>query len=286
MRFYSAIIGSISAHCQERAALELPSVISPMPRGLHATTIAAEVEMSRKRMLLLTVAVLLSISAVLAIAVLLIGRFGSTEGRILGSTALLGGFGLVALPAVVLLDKERARWLALAGVASAALASALALVSIWTPSSGDTLGRTVGSAAVVGVAFSQLCALTARRATGDPASVGRLYAASCATAALAASLAVTFIWANPHGSLAPRILGAVVVLDLLLVALQPILARARTGVVHRFDVVLASGERVPVSVTGGDVASAAARAIRSVERERGCVVELDVTHEGATTPGR
>lgn len=243
--------------------------------------------MSRKRMLLLTVAVLLSISAVLAIAILLIGRFGSVEGRILGSTALLGGFGLVALPSVVLLDKERARRLALAGVASAALASVLALVSIWNPSSSDTLGRMVGSAAVVAVASSQLCALTARRATGDPASVARLYAASCATAALAASLAVTFIWANPHGSLAPRILGAVVVLDLLLVALQPILARARSGVVvHHFDVVLASGERVPVSVTGGDVASAAARAIRSVERERGCVVELDVTREGATTPGR
>jgi FtsH-binding integral membrane protein len=236
--------------------------------------------MARKRVLLLTVAVLLSVSAVLAIAVLLIGRFGSTEGRILGSTALLGGFGLVSVPSVVLLDKERARWLALAGVASAALASVLALLAIWSPSSSDTLGRTVGSAAVVAVAFSQLTALTARRATEDPASVRRFFAASCVTAALAAILAVSFIWSNPHGNIAPRALGALVVLDLLLVALQPVLARARPGVVaHHFDVVLASGERVAVSVTGRDLASAAARAIRSVERERGSVVELDVKHE-------
>ena len=240
--------------------------------------------MSRKRMLLSAVAVLLSVSAVLAIAVLLIGRFGRTEGHILGSTALLGGFGLVALPGVVLLDKERARGLALTGIASAALASVLALVAIWTPSSSDTLGRTVGSAVVVSVAFSQLTALTARRATGDPDSVRRLFAASCATAALAAILTVAFIWSNPHGTLAPRLLGALLVLDVLLVALQPILARARPGVVaHHFDVVLASGERVAVSVTGGDVASAAARAIRSVERERGSVVELDVKHEAIDT---
>lgn len=241
--------------------------------------------MTRKRVLLLTVAVLLSVSAVLAIAVLLIGRFGSTEGRILGSTALLGGFGLVALPGVVLLDKERARQLALAGVASAALASVLALVAMWSPSSSDTLGRTVGSAVVVAVVFSQVCALTARRTSGDPAAVRRLFAASCATAAIAAILAVTFIWNNPHGTLAARVLGALVVLDLLLVALQPILTRARpvVVVVHHFEIVLASGERVAVSVKGGDVASAAARAIHSVERERGSVVELDVKREAIDT---
>lgn len=237
--------------------------------------------MTRKRVLLLTVALLLSISAVLAIAILLIGRFGSTEGRILGSTALLAGFGLVALPSVVLLDKEQARRLALAGVVSAVLASVLALVGIWSHSSSDTLGRTVASAAVVAVAFSQLCALTARRATGDPPTVRRLFAASCATAALATILAVSFVWSNPQGSIASRVLGAVVVLDLLLVALQPILARARPGVVHRFEVVLVSGERIPVSVSGGDLSSAAARAIRAVEGQRGSVVELDVKREGA-----
>ncbi|MFZ1879454.1 MAG: hypothetical protein WAU41_04745 [Gaiellaceae bacterium] len=232
--------------------------------------------MSRKRLVLLMVALMLTVSALFAIAILLAGRFGSTEGRILGSTALLAGLGLVALPEVVLLDKERARPLALTGVASAGLASLLALAAIWSRSSSDTLGRTVGSAVVVAFAFSQFSALMARRNTGDPSSVSRLFAASCLTASVAAVLAVTFIWSNPHGSLAPRGLGAVLVLDLLLVALQPILARARPGiVVYRFDVVLTSGERVPVSVHGGDIASAAARAIRSVERERRSAIEQD-----------
>ena len=244
--------------------------------------------MTRRRALLLVVALLLSISALLAIAILLVGSFGSTEGRILGSTALLAGYGLVALPAIVLLDKERARRLALAGIALAALAALVALVSVWGDSGSDTLGRAVGSVTVVAVALSQVCALTARRVIEDPASVKRLFVASCATAALAAVLAVTFLWANPHGSLAPRILGAVVVLDLLLVALQPVVARARPGtIMHQFEVILLSGERIEVTVPGGDLASAAARAIRSVERERGPVVELDVEPEHAhASPGR
>ncbi|MGZ4408148.1 MAG: hypothetical protein ACXVY6_05050 [Gaiellaceae bacterium] len=238
--------------------------------------------MTRKRALLLVIAALLSVSALLAIAILLVGSFGSTEGRILGSTALLAGYGLVVLPAIVLLDKERARRLALAGIALAALAALLALVSVWSDSNSDTLGRAVGSTTVVAVAIGQVCALAARRGIGDGALVRRLFVASCVIAVLAAVLAVTFIWTNPHGSLAPRILGAVVVLDLLFVALQPVLARARPGtVVHRFEVVLISGERIEVKVPGGDVASAAARAIRSVERERGPVVELDVQREDA-----
>jgi hypothetical protein len=233
--------------------------------------------MTRKRALLLMVALLLSATALLAITVLLVGRFGSTEGRILGSTALLAAYGLVALPAIVLLDKERARRLASAAVAFAMLAALLALLTVWSRSNSDAVGRAVGSVTIVALAFSQVCALTARREQEDPVSVKRLFTASCATVAVAAGMGVTFVWTSPKGSLAPRVLGAVVVLDLLLVALQPILARARADVVrHRFQVVLVSGERIAVCVRGGDVASAAAHAIRSVEHERGPVVELDI----------
>ena len=235
-----------------------------------------------KRLLLVSVAVLLSLSALLAIAVLLVGRFGSTEGRILGTTALLAGYGLVALPTVVLMDKRPARRLAPAALSSVAVAALLALVTVWSRSSSDALGRTLGTATVVAVAFSQVSALDARRDRRDPSSVTRLFAASCASAALGGILAVTFLWTNPHGSLAPRMLGAVVVADILLVALQPILARARTGsAIHRFDVVPVSGEPVEICMCGGDLASAAARAIRSVERKRGPVLELHVKRDSS-----
>src|SRR6478672_1386825 len=83
---------------------------------------ADHVSITRKRALLLGVAGLLSASALFAIVILVVGRFGSVEGRILASTALLAAYGLVALPAVVLLDQDRSRTLARSAAALAAVA--------------------------------------------------------------------------------------------------------------------------------------------------------------------
>ena len=231
-----------------------------------------------RRILLLVVAGLLTASALLAIGILLVGHFGSTEGRILGTTALLAGYGIVALPAVMLLDQGRFRPLALASATLAVVGAVLALALVWTPSAGDTFGRTVGSVTVFAVMSAQASLLAFRRQDRDPPVVRRLFAASCGTGALIAVIGSTMLWANPNGGLYPRLFGALVVLDLLLVALQPILARARpVGPVHRLRVVVASGEAVTVTIEGGDLATAAAKAIRNVERDGGRVTGVEVT---------
>jgi len=233
---------------------------------------------SGKRILLLGVAGLLSATALLAIVILLAGHFGSTQSKILGSTALLAGYALLALPAVVLLDQGRDRRLALATASLAAAGAAVALAGIWSGS--ELLGKTVGSVTAFALAGTQISALTARRRDADPAVVRRLFVASCALALVAASCFAVFIWIQPNGSLFPRLFGSLVVLDLLLVALQPILARARpAGPVRRFRVAAADGELVTVTVEGGDLGSAAAKAIRSAERDGRRVVGLEVELE-------
>lgn len=244
--------------------------------------------MTGKRLLLLGVAVLLSVSAVLAIAILVVGRFGSIEARILGSTALLAAYGLVALPAVMLLDKERARTLALCAAALPAVAAVLALVMTWSQS-GDVLGRFVGSATIISLAFAQFAAMAARRSERDRVFLRRLFALSCGTGALVAGVAVTLLWVGPEGQRAARLVGALLVLDLLLVALQPVLARAEAGsVVRRIIVATASGEQLELDLTARDLASAAAHAIRSAERSGRTVVGLRVDagdgNEHAGTP--
>jgi hypothetical protein len=239
---------------------------------------------TRRRILLLVVAGLLSATALLAIGILLVGHFGRTEGRILGTTALLAGYALVALPAVMLLDQGRFRPVAFATAALAGVSAAIALAAVWTPSAPDALGKSVGSATAFALAGAQVSALAARRQQRDPLVVRRLFAVSCGTVLVAASFFAVFIWTQPNGNLAPRIFGSVVVLDLLVVALQPILARARpAGPVHRLRVSVASGEVVTLTIDGGDLASAAAKAIRGVERDGRRVTGLEV-EKGRVSP--
>jgi hypothetical protein len=234
--------------------------------------------MTRRRILLLGVASLLSASALLAIAILLVGHFGSTQGRILGTTGLLAGYGIVALPGSILLDRGRSRPLAAATIALAGTGAALALAWLWGHS--DTLARPVGTVTLLAAACAQTAALAARRQERDPLLVRRIFAGSCATAAVVAGGWSTVVWTEPDGSLYPRLLGALVVLDLLLVALQPLLARARPAASrHRLRVVLASGETTEVSVEAGDLGSAVARAIRAAERGGGRVTRVEVAGE-------
>jgi hypothetical protein len=181
--------------------------------------------MARRRILLLVVAALLTVSALLAIAILLAGRFGDTERRIIATTMLLAAYGLLSLPAVVLLDQGRARRLALGAVTLAGAGATLAVVSVWGDS-GDDVGRSLGTVTVLALAAAQAAALSARRSELDPLAVRLLFLFSCGTAALAAVFASVLLWTQPDASIYVRLLGALVVLDLLLVALQPVLARA------------------------------------------------------------
>jgi len=189
--------------------------------------------MKRRRILLFGVAGLFCAAALLAIAILLIGRFGDTEGRVIGTTLLLAGYGVVALPGAILLDQGRDRPLAEGALGLAGLAAALAIISVWGFSDVENVGKSVGTATILAVAAAQVSALEARRKEPEPPIVRRLFAASCVTATIAAGVAVVLLWTQPSVNLYARLLGALVVLDLLLVALQPLTAALASDQPHR-----------------------------------------------------
>jgi hypothetical protein len=180
--------------------------------------------MPRRKILLLGVAGLLCIAALLAIAILLIGRFGHTEGRIIGTTLLLAGYGLLSLPGAILLDQGRGRLLAELAVGVTAVAATLALLSVWGVSDSDPLGQSVGTATILAFATAQVSALVARQKPTDPPLTHRLFTASCVTAAIVSAAGVVLIWAQPGGGMYGRLIASLLILDLLFVALQPISA--------------------------------------------------------------
>ena len=231
-----------------------------------------------KRLVLFAVAGLLTATAALAIGTLLFGDFGSTEDRILATTALLGGYGLLTLPAAVLRDQRRAPALAAAVVLLAVAAASLAMVAVWSDGPSDALGKALGAANGWLVATVQPAALMLRRREDDARLVRLLFGASSALVVVLALMFAVLLWAEIDSERYGRIFGALLVLDVLLVALQPILARARPRVrAHRLRVRVATGGSIDLTIEAPDLGSAASKAIRSVERDGQRVVGLDLT---------
>lgn len=220
-----------------------------------------------KRILLFAIAASLSATALLAIGILLLGDFGEREGRILATTALLAAYGLLALPAGFLFDQRRLRELGATVLVLASTGFAAAAAAVWTSSPPDELGNTVATITAFAVASTQTAALAARHRAQDPSSVRRLFAASTALALLLAAMLTAGAWAEIDSSAYYRILAAFAVLDVLIVALQPILALMRpVGAAYRLRIFVEPGEVVETTVEAPDLGSAAARAIRTIER--------------------
>ena len=181
--------------------------------------------MEWKRRLLVAAVLSLAATAGLAILILLFGDFGSTEGRILGTTAAISFFSLLALPGGVLLERRSAELLAWSSIVLTAVAFVLVLAWIWTASNSETVARFAGAATAYAAAGAQIAGLTARRRDTDSSSVRIAYAAATALALLLATMAAVAIFEGVDAERFYRALGALAVLDVFLVVLQPFLRR-------------------------------------------------------------
>ena len=231
--------------------------------------------MVRRQTLLLAIAFLLCAAALFAIVVLLVGRFGPTEARIVGTTAAIAGCSLLALPAVLL--TERGRWprLAALNAATAAATGVAAVLVIWWD--GELFGKVASTALFVAAATTQASALLARSRPADPPVVRRLFAGSIVSGSVVAAMAVIVTWAQFDSPGYARLLGATVVLDVLLVALQPLLARLQPRSRHYvLELTLDDGGVPLVEVDAPEIAAAAAQAIRGQERRGAHVTALRV----------
>jgi MFS family permease len=233
--------------------------------------------MSTRRLLLSAVAGVLTLTALLAIGILLFGRFGETEGRILGTTIFLALFGLLSLPAAILLDEGRLPGLSALLFALSLAGFALATAGIWIGDPPEAFGKLTGTVIAFGLAAAQTGALAARRREDDTRLLRLLFAGSAALAFVLAALGSSAIWVGVDSQVFLRSFGAAVVLDVLLVALQPLLALVRRPqrryVLHlRLD---EAGE-VDVTVEASRLSRAAARAIDDAERAGAAVVAVEV----------
>jgi hypothetical protein len=222
-----------------------------------------------RRILLTSVTAAAIASASVAVAFLLFGAFGETEGRILATTALLAVHGLLAVPSAVLLDDRRRRGLAIAVAVAVAVSLALLLAIVWVGWSEDVpvwLGKVAGTAAFSAAAGVQAAALTAWRMDEQPSPVRGLFRAACALGVTLAGAITAAMWLELESQLFFRLWAAGAVVDLLVVALQPLLVAARArrrG--YTLRVRLVDGKALDVDVQAATFAAAVKRAVERAQ---------------------
>ena len=218
--------------------------------------------MNRRQALVRTIVGGLCVTAFVGIVELLGGNLSGPGWRILATTSTISVFGPLAVPVGMLLERGRATLLARATGAVTLAAFLVTLAVIWSPWH-DGVGKTWGVLLTLAAAGAQACAVEARRRDNDPDGVAALATGSMVTGALLAALGVIAILAEVGDSGYFRFLGAVAVLDVLLIAVAAVLRRGAgpIGQTHRLRV---DGRLVEVAAR--DFAGAAAAAIREAEK--------------------
>ena len=235
-----------------------------------------------RRLLLVATVSALSLTALFAIFALLVGRFDETQVRILATT---GGFGLaslLAMPGTRLLQEGRHVELGRLVVFLATVTFVLELWAVWIATDSSLSWRSLAVAVSATTAVAQIASSLARQRATDPEAVALLRLGAGVCAVVLALLISVAALAKVDDTGYYRLLGAVGVLDVLLVALQAVVRRfgaaparaepSRMG----FVCVLADGRRVRPPSSGRDLPSAVAAALRELERrgERVRTIEL------------
>ncbi len=210
--------------------------------------------MSLRRIFLFGAATLVCTAALIAIAAIVNGDFGDTEGKIFATLATLFVAGSVAIAGIACLERSVSRPFAVLGIALALLGSVLWADQIWQGHDSSRYWKLLGVILIWTLAV--LLVTTTRLLTRSPRLVRTLYPATAAAAA-AAGLTVSVMVVRGEGD-GWQLFAVLLILALLGETLTPIL--------ERFVATAADG--VPAERVLGEVGGAVVVAVRGGVRDR------------------
>jgi hypothetical protein len=177
--------------------------------------------MSLRRVFLLGAATLASVAALVAIATVLSGDFGETEGKILATLATTFAAGSALVAGLALLGRRESPLLGYAGIGLALTGFVLWSAQIWGEFAGDGYWKLVGILTAWSLAV--LIVTTTRLMLSSPSLVRVLYPATGAAAG-GAALVVTVMILRESGD-GWQLFAVLLILTLLAEVLAPILER-------------------------------------------------------------
>jgi hypothetical protein len=229
-----------------------------------------------RRLLLVATIAALSLTALIAIVALLAAEFGETELRILATTAGFGLVSLIAMRGTALLDQRRRQALGRAVIGLSALAFVVELWAVWLDTDNSAAWKSYVCAIAAAAALGQIAGMIGRRRPTDPPAIAPIVWASATCAVILALMAINAAVGEVDDAGYYQLFGVVTVLDVLGIALQPVVRRlagpapAATAAPPRgngFVCVLANGRKIEHDA-GADLPDAVASALREL-RERG-----------------
>lgn len=177
--------------------------------------------MPLRRIFLLGAATLLSVAALVAIAAIVTGDFGETEGKIFSTLATAFVAGSAAIAGIACLERSVSRPFGLLGIVLATVGFLLWTDQIWAEHSSTGYWKLLGL--LLTWTLVTLVVTTTRLMTRSPQLVRTLYPAT-ACAAAGAGLTVSLMVLRDNGD-GWQLFAVLLVLALLGEALTPILQR-------------------------------------------------------------
>jgi len=183
-----------------------------------------------QRTLLFSFLASIAACGVLGVYCLLQGNLGPIEGRILGSTALVGATSIIGLVGVMAWEQRRWHPLGMLGVFFAAAALLLSLTLIWSRDLGlvslernEEFWKVIGISWVLGVALPHVCLLSFARLHAGYLWIRR--ATIMAIGLLAALVSFAIITEGYGGDGLIRLIGILSIADVCGTIAMPILHR-------------------------------------------------------------
>ncbi len=181
--------------------------------------------MNAKRLFLYLLIGSVAVSAVIGIAVVLIGNFGDLEVRVLLTTLTIAVTSILGLACGAAFETGRGRELAGAGIILSAVSGVLWIVLLWAePGTGNVFPRALMSTTLIAAACAHLSLLGLARLSGR--FVGARYAGHFAVWGLAGVL-LWFIWfgTGEPGPVLSRAMGVLAILAGTVTVVTPVFHR-------------------------------------------------------------
>lgn len=179
---------------------------------------------SMKRIFLQATIATLIATGLIGIYVFLLGTFGKTEAKILGTTATICYFSITSLACSAVFEKSRYPALSLPGLALGVLGLVFFIPSIWFEwFQTEAVAKAMGVVAALSFSFAQACLLSLAPLPRRQAWV--FYSAVATILALAAIISGVIIFEPHDEDMIVRVVGVVAILDGCFSLCVPILHR-------------------------------------------------------------